>query len=220
MNQADDSISWMYKCDGNSILLLEGRSDCNIIDKFRQDNNIEENLFNFCNCENDNQVLKKIESLLKTAPEIRPARIGVILDADSNIETRYDELKRKLKNYPYSLPTKFPETGLITESENYPKLGVWIMPNNKDNGALEQFYLPLATDIDTDFIEKYINTAQQKNLTSFKPQDLHKAIMHTYFAWQDKPSDPLHSAITNIVLNYDHKIAQLFKQWLINLFTQ
>jgi hypothetical protein len=30
------------------------------------------------------------------------------------------------------------------------------MPNNQDNGALEEFYLELATNIDVDFIDKII----------------------------------------------------------------
>jgi hypothetical protein len=42
--------------------------------------------------------------------------------------------------------------------------------------------------------------------------------MHTYFAWQDKPSMPLHSAINKIALNNDKGTAKAFKDWLIELF--
>jgi hypothetical protein len=34
------------------------------------------------------------------------------------------------------------------------------MPNNQDNGALEEFYLELATNIDVDFIDKIIQQAE------------------------------------------------------------
>jgi hypothetical protein len=31
-----------------------------------------------------------------------------------------------------------PKTGLIHTESGLPKLGIWIMPNNQDNGALEE----------------------------------------------------------------------------------
>jgi translation elongation factor EF-4 len=52
------------------------------------------------------------------------------------------------------------------------------MPNNQDNGALEEFYLKLATNIDVDFIDKIIQQAEEKKgITSFKPQHRNKAMM-------------------------------------------
>jgi hypothetical protein len=63
-----------------------------------------------------------------------------------------------------------PKTGLIHTERSLPKLGIWIMPNNQDNGALEEFYLELATNIDVDFIDKIIQQAEEKKgITSFKP---------------------------------------------------
>jgi hypothetical protein len=37
------------------------------------------------------------------------------------------------------------------------------MPNNQDNGALEEFYLKLVTNIDVDFIGKIIQQAEKLN---------------------------------------------------------
>jgi hypothetical protein len=55
--------------------------------------------------------------------------------------------------------------------------------------------LKLATNIDVDFIDKIIQQAEEKDITSFKPQHRNKAMMHTYFSWQDNPGRPLHSAV-------------------------
>lgn len=93
------------------------------------------------------------------------------------------------------------------------------MPNNQDNGALEEFYLELATDIDKNFIDDIIKQTESKNLTSFKAQHRNKAIMHTYFAWQDKPGMSLYSAINKIALNNNKGTAKAFKDWLITLFS-
>lgn len=207
---------WMRKCDSVNILLVEGKDDCNIIKKFCQGNGINENSFGFCNCGTDSKVLSKLDAKLQIAPDIRPKTIGVILDADTDIKKRYQDIKAKLKKY--ELPKNFPTDGLIIEQKNLPKLGIWIMPNNQDNGALEEFYLTITPNIDTDFIDDVIVKAKNKDLTSFKPQHKQKAIMHTYFAWQDNPGAPLYLAINKIVLNNDHQIAKKFKTWLKTLF--
>lgn len=201
------------ECKKKSVLLLEGSDDCNIIDKFCKDNAITVN-FGFCRCGGDNCVLSKLDGLLRMS-EI-PEVIGVILDADNNVvDKRYQQIKNKVKDFYKKLPPTMPQNGLVhTKEKGLPKLGIWIMPNNQDNGALEEFYLKLATDIDTNFISDIIKQAESKGLTSFKAQHKNKAIMHTYFAWQDKPGMPLHSAIDKIALNNNEDIAKAFKDWL------
>ncbi len=207
-------VKWMYQCEAKSVLLLEGSDDCNIISKFCEDNAIRAD-FGFCNCGGDNQVLHKLNALLKKSDP--PEVIGVILDADQNIDERYQEIKAKVADF-YNLPKNMPKDGLVHLEKGLPKLGIWIMPNNQDNGALEEFYLELATDIDTAFIDNTIQEAEKKELTSFKSQHRKKAIMHTYFAWQDTPGMPLHAAINKIVLDNNAEIAHVFKGWLISLF--
>lgn len=207
-------VKWMYQCEEKSVLLLEGSDDCNIISKFCEDNAIRAD-FGFCNCGGDNQVLHKLNALLKKSDP--PEVIGVILDADQNIDERYQEIKAKVADF-YNLPKNMPKDGLVHLEKGLPKLGIWIMPNNQDNGALEEFYLELATDIDTAFIDNTIQEAEKKELTSFKSQHRKKAIMHTYFAWQDTPGMPLHAAINKIVLDNNAEIAHVFKGWLISLF--
>lgn len=211
------NTKWMNDRNSDNILLVEGSDDCNIIKKFCEDNSINKNSFGFCKCGADNKVLKKIDALTRTSgPENKVKIIGVILDADADIEARYKDIKANLEKY--KLPADFPEKGLIVKQKDLPKLGIWIMPNNKDNGALEEFYLTITPNIDTDFIDGCIQEAQQKNLTSFKKQHRNKAIMHTHFAWQDIPGAPLHSAINKIALNNNHQIAKKFKTWLETLF--
>ncbi|SMN01775.1 hypothetical protein SPONN_29 [uncultured Candidatus Thioglobus sp.] len=206
---------WMGQCKEKSVLLLEGNDDCNIIKFFCQNNEITTN-FGFCNCKTDSQVLSKLNSLLREDNLIEV--IGIILDADNNLSERYQQIKDKVSGF-YRLPNSMPKDGLVHKENGVPKLGIWIMPNNKDNGALEEFYLTLATDIDTDFIDGVIQQAENKNLTSFKPQHRNKAIMHTYFAWQDSPNSPLHKSINKIALNNDAEVAQKFKSWLERLFS-
>lgn len=209
---------WKDQCDNSTkVLLVEGPEDCYIINKFCKNNTIKENSFDFCKCGNDSQVLEKLGAILKESYSSMVEVVGVILDADNDIQERYNQIKLKLNKYK-TLPKTLPKDGLVITETDLPKLGIWIMPNNQDNGALEEFYLELATNIDTDFIDKVITEAETKGLTSFKSQHRNKAIMHTYFAWQDKPNAPLYSAVNKIALNNNHEIAKNFKNWLEKLF--
>lgn len=207
---------WMNECSKESVLLLEGSDDCNIVKRFCESNGVKGS-FGFCNCGNDSRVLAKLNALLKA--DERPKVIGVIIDADNNIDARYQEVKNKVSEFYKKIPLNITNKGLVHSENKLPKLGIWIMPNNQNNGALEEFYLELATEINTDFIDNLIKQAKSENLTSFKPQHRTKAIMHTYFAWQDKPGAPLHSSINKIALNNNAYIAKTFKSWLTKLFS-
>ncbi|SHA24110.1 hypothetical protein BTHERMOSOX_1324 [Bathymodiolus thermophilus thioautotrophic gill symbiont] len=207
-------FDWVSECKNKSVLLLEGTDDCHIIKKFCEDGNIAVN-FGFCNCRGDSNLLKQLSAFL-LANDNKDI-IGVILDADNNVDARYQEIKDKVKKF-YTLPEEMPKDGLVYTEKGQPKLGIWIMPNNQDNGALEEFYLTLAIDIDTDFINDVITQAEGKNLTSFKSQHRKKAIMHTYFSWQDFPGSSLHASINKIALDNNQDIAIAFSAWLVKLF--
>ncbi|MCC5649013.1 hypothetical protein LC609_04000 [Nostoc sp. XA013] len=58
-----------------------------------------------------------------------------------------------------------------------------------------------------------------KKVTTFKPLDISKAVIHTYLAWQDEPDRPMGQAITKQALRPNTDIAIRFTDWLIRLFT-
>ncbi len=207
---------WMKNCELDNILFTEGATDCRVIKKFCEDNNINDKNFGFCNCGRQSLVLNRVDGISRGSIGDRPNAVGIIIDADSSLSRCYKEVKQKLQKYD-NLPNEFPKAGLIIEKEYLPKLGIWIMPNNKDKGALEDFYLQL-TDMNTDFIENIIKKAECKNLTSFKSQHRNKAIIQTYFAWQDKPGSPLKDSFNRVALDNNKDIAIAFKKWLTNLF--
>jgi hypothetical protein len=81
-----NKFEWMKKCEETAVLLLEGSDDCHIIKEFCQKNEIKPN-FGFCKCGSDNQVLSRLNALLKKSE--KPNILGVILDADKDVNARY-----------------------------------------------------------------------------------------------------------------------------------
>jgi hypothetical protein len=66
---------------------------------------------------------------------------GIVRDADNNIEDAFKSICQILKNNNYMPPDK-PNTF----SSGAPKVGIYIMPNNKDDGMLEDLCLKTVKD--------------------------------------------------------------------------
>ncbi len=202
---------------GKSVLLVEGSDDCHVILALCQFFSIPEN-FGLYQCGGYTNLLKRLNALILQAngPEI----IGIVVDADSqDIMSRWQQIKEKpeLKSYHFPhIPT--PEGTVITGENNKPKLGIWLMPDNKNPGMLEDFLIDLAPQDGIKAARNCVANAQNQELTSFKEPHLSKAVIHTYLAWQDEPGKPLGQAVTAQVLQPSTQTAKAFIDWLKRLF--
>lgn len=87
----------------------------------------------------NNEVIDSLAALLKTSGI---ENIGVVIDADDKgPAARWQQIKhvlnqkgyKNLQNYSLSLE------GIVVEQLGLPKIGIWVMPNNLDNGYIEHF---------------------------------------------------------------------------------
>jgi len=206
------------KSDGPNLLLTEGSNDCHVIAALCSFHGIKEGRLGFVNCLNDDGVLKKANALLMLDGDRKKETIGIVLDADSNLSSRWQSVVDKLSKYGYEFPDIPEPTGTILSSPGRPNLGIWIMPNNVSIGMLEDF---CATLIDT----SHLNVAKQTvanvegtEVATFKDAHRSKAVIHTYLSWQDEPGRPLGQSITSKVLQPNKESAQSFVNWLSKLF--
>jgi hypothetical protein len=224
-------MSDICKQDTKKVLLVEGKDDCHVVMALCAAHQVPET-FGLYDCNGDTNVLRRLNALIvrPSPPEV----IGVMLDVDSPssetdsvslnteippLERRWQSIKTKLSHYSYNFP-KIPDiNGTIVESyADKPKLGFWLMPNNFDSGKLEDFCAELAEPAGLLFAKECVEEAQVKQVTTFKPVDLSKGVIHTYLAWQDEPGRPLGQAITSQALRPHTDIAIRFTNWLTRLF--
>lgn len=205
------------KYEGKRVLLVEGVNDCHVVMALCQVSGVPDN-FGIYQCGGYVEVLKRLNALILQAdgPEI----IGVVVDADSpDVRERWRQIKEKpeLKAYPFpNLPT--PDGIVIPAQDGRPRLGTWLMPDNRNAGMLEDFLIELVSSKGIEAAKNCITNAQSKNLTSFKEAHLSKAVIHTYLAWQDEPGKPLGQAVTAQVLQPNTQTAKAFIDWLKRLF--
>jgi len=211
--------SWLSS-DANKILLTEGDTDCHVIASLCSHYKLEKDLFGFFSCGSYTKVLKKANALLSLDGEQKKQTIGIVLDADTSVASRWQAIKNKLKDYEYPIPDKPNIGGTILNYSSLPRLGIWLMPNNIDVGMLEDFCLLLVEENKKAVADECINIAIKKNATTFKEVHKAKALIHTYLAWQDEPGKPIGQAITAKILEPSYPISLEFKKWLIELFAQ
>lgn len=211
----------------DKLLLLEGINDCHVIAQLCQQHQLPQT-FGLYNSEGHNEALDDLEFLVRS--DDRPKIIGIVLDNDQpednpSINSRLDAIKSRLFKActDYQFPQQINKQGLIISAVNdYPKIGIWLMPNNTDIGMLEDFLMKLAKEKHEtclEFAQTCVDEAQKQKLSTFKPVQYAKAVIHTYLAWhQPEPGTTLGLSIKAGNLNAHAPLAISFVSWLKELF--
>lgn len=199
----------------SKLLLVEGNDDKHVLYALCKHFNIKHN-FDVIDC-------KGIESLLLQIPvrfkQSGVDTIGIIVDADLDLSSRWQQIHGILKNIFPNLPIKLPEEGLIFKNEDF-SVGVWLMPNNTIPGMLEDFIKFLIPNEDQLFseIKEFLNQLEEKEINQYKKIHRSKAEIHSWLAIQSDPGTPLGLSITKRYLTIEKEECKNLVNWLIQLF--
>ena len=196
------------------ILLVEGTDDQHVCFALFAKYSVEENF----------KVIEKggIEKMINSLPvhlkESDVSTIGIMVDADTNLESRWDEIMNVLSKSGYDIgETGICSAGTIISQEDMPTVGVWIMPNNHVPGILEDFirHLVPKDDVLLPYADSTIFGLPRTNFSDSKKS---KALIHTWLAWQEDPGTPLGLAITKKYLSEDCSETRNLIGWINRLF--
>jgi len=199
------------------MLLVEGNDDCHVVRALCKKHEL---LYNFSvyACDGFPKLLAKANALLLSA-ENRPSVLGLVLDADgAGAKERLRAVTTKLARHAYPNLHTLPAGGSVNDVPGRPRLGLWIMPNNRDAGAIEDFLLEMIDADAREQAEKCVDIVMGRKISQFKRQYKNKAVLRTYLAWQAEPGLPPGYAITRHALQHDAEIAIAFAAWLRKLF--
>ncbi len=147
--------------------------------------------------------------------------LGIVVDADQNLLSRWNSVRgRLLASGLANIPKQPPAEGWISSQSNFPRVGVWLMPDNQLTGMLESFVALLIPpdDLLHSKAEAVLQDIEQAGLNRYKSIHRPKALIHTWLAWQETPGMPMGQAITAKALLHDSPIAESFISWLKRLF--
>ncbi|MEI6141525.1 MAG: DUF3226 domain-containing protein [Mariniphaga sp.] len=200
----------------NKKLLVEGKDDQHVIWALCEKFKVKES-FDVIDCEGIDRLIEQIPVRFKQSGL---EALGVIIDADSDIGTRWDSLKGLLSTFGYIVPLNLPLNGLILRNEDNIKVGVWIMPNNNLNGMLEDFIVFLVPKDDqlSPIVNQTLDHIESLNLNKYSLIHKSKATIHSWLSLQEDPGTPMGLAITKRFLTTEEQTCGLFIKWLDELF--
>ncbi len=202
-------------------LLVEGNDDLHVIANIWKSITKDETPpFYIRDCKSVDNIVPDLTAFLRNPATIEI--IGIVLDADFKINARWQSVRNELVKTGYSLPEQPDINGTIIEKHGlYPRIGIWLMPDNSMTGMLEDFVKYLVPENDKLLAES------ERILTEIENQSLHqynekihrsKALIHTWLAWQEDPGKPMGIAIQSNFLTTHHDLCQRFITWLDGLF--
>ena len=113
-----------------------------------------------------------------------------------------------------------PTEGLITEKEDEKLFGLWIMPDNVSEGALETFLRSLAPGNSVALwahATASVSTARALGATC-RESHIGKANLYTWLAWQDPPGQSGGRALTQNILDPHSPSSAAFVNWFRDLY--
>lgn len=148
-----------------------------------------------------------VEALLESIPvrlKISGLQaLGIVVDANQNLVDRWRAIGTRLRQNGYgNLPSQPDIDGFITTPPNRPRVGVWLMPDNRLPGMLETFVAHLIPQGDrlASQAEACLQRIEEQGFNRYRLIHHPKAFIHTWLAWQENPGVPMGQAITAHVL--------------------
>lgn len=146
--------------------------------------------------------------------------VGFVLDANDDPDATWRAVGSRLRRAGVDAPDRIPRDGFVGESVEFgTRVGVWLMPDNRRTGALEDFLRDLIELGDRLLPHAEASTAGAKELGArFRSVDTNKAVLHTWLAWQREPGRPYGVAIKAHYLRDDSDAACRFVRWFGQVF--
>ena len=159
------------------------------------------------------KLLDAIEAETKAAGR---QSVGLLVDANSSLDDRWRSLAGRLRKVGIEPPETLDEEGCVIPGR--PRLGLWLMPDNRNSGELEDFVQTLipAHDPVWPLATKYISEIPPKH-RQFSENKVSRAQIHAWLAARKEPRQ-MGSAIGTGELSDDSELAVRLVAWLRNLF--
>ena len=194
------------------VLLVEGQDDKHVV---RHLSRRHDDMPEFCIFDKGG-----IHDLLEDIGlELRvPGRqaLGIVVDANDDLNARWNAVVARLKEENIEISGSRSPSGSIVEST--PRVGIWLMPDNRTPGELEDFVTEMIPDDDPIWprARRYIDGIPEAD-RKFSEKKIPRARIHAWLATREDPRR-MGAAIGARDLRVDGVLSTKFAEWLRRLF--
>lgn len=196
-----------------NLLLVEGNDDEHVIGNLCERGSVPR-MFRIEQKIGVDELLRSIRAHLQE-PGLRV--LGIVADANTDPDGRWQSISGQIARAGVDAPAAPDPNGTVIEGEV--RVGVWLMPDNRAPGELEDFIrsmIPLEDPV-WPRAEQYIDGIPQEH-RRFKAPKTTRAKVHAWLAAQERPR-PMGQAISAGDLDVTQATARTFLTWLERCFS-
>ena len=172
---------------------------------------------------NKEGVLNHLSNLLKQLGDAEITRLAIIIDADSVVygggyKRAIERVAKIVQPYGFTLASDSVGGVLFQHDDGLADFGMWVMPNNCDEGMLEDWIKDCIHPDENNLFahaEAVVGTLPQ---TKFKPIHISKAEVATWLAWQKKPGHGLYHAVEENLIDTNSVLFKELCVWLTHIY--
>jgi hypothetical protein len=177
-----------------------------------------------------NNAIALLPDLISQMEHQSVTHLALVVDADQpetdglGFVKTWDKITQILAECGYiipSCPSKPGEGICFAHNDGFPPIGLWIMPDNRSNGFLEDFIKKSLVGPEKNLFERAERTVKDlPEPKKFKAHHTSKAEVASYMAWQAVPGQGMHGAVGAKLLNFEKGLGKQYIDWLRKVFVR
>lgn len=213
------------------ILLVEGISDRSFFEQLMREFDLDVDILVSTSKDlggdfNSKQgALRQLKAVVPQLDDGSIERFGLVLDADYQSDGQgylatIESVAEVVRPFGYvSEPVKIPTGGFrFAHEDGLPDLGLWVMPEDGADGALEDWIAGLVRPDDRQLYADAAAAVDGIKTPRFGMTRRTKAKVATWLAWQKRPGESLHYVLTANLLAADSPRYQGLQDWCRAIF--
>ena len=172
---------------------------------------------------NKEGVFNHLPILLNQLGDATVTRLAVVVDADSaahggGYQHTINKVAKIVQSYGFTLASNSVGGVLFQHDDGLADFGLWVMPNNCDEGMLEDWIKDCVHPDENNLFahaEAVVDTLPQ---TKFKPIHISKAEVATWLAWQKQPGHGLYRVVEDQLIDANSTLFQELGNWLNHIY--
>jgi hypothetical protein len=151
-------------------------------------------------------------------------RLAVVVDADSEdndggYQRVIDRVTKIVEPYGFTLASN-PVGGVLFQNDDgLADFGLWVMPNNSDEGMLEDWMKSCVHPDEHELFAHAETVVATLPQTKFKPIHISKAEVATWMAWQKQPGHGIYRAVEDQLIDMNSALFKELCVWLTHVYS-